>query len=1061
MRMTQILRAGGTLLFTVLCIASTAVSQTGTATISGLVTDQSGALVVKAELELRSTDKGSVTTTTTNDTGIYVFTGIQPGQYQITIRKPGFKQVDFLGLVLNTQDHVEQNFRLQLGSVSESVTVSGNDEHMETDNPAVGLLVNRDFVENTPLNGRSFQDLIALAPGAVSSASTNGTFSIDGQRDDTNNFTVDGVAANLSATSSSSGVTTQQMAGAYPSQTAIGTTQSLLSVDAMQEFRIQTSGYTAEYGRTPGGQIEITSRSGTNDYHGTAFDYFRNTVLDANNWFANQLGDPRQAERQNDFGGTLGGPVVVPGIYNGTNKTFFFFSYEGLRLNVPGFFSDFHEPTLAFRQSAAPGVAPFLDALPIPNGAIDSDGITALWSGGYSSPKSLDSWGLRVDQALGNKHKLFLRVANTSSYANLIGNVTSDTLLTATAGATLSISPTLVDELRFNYSRSIGKALTVPYSLGGGTPLPTDLTVPAQYASLPGGFISGFTISAPNTSLYDSFDTYSYPFTQSQYNIVDSLSWTKGRHTLKTGIDYRRLTPVAGNSQYFSFISILSVASIQEGQADSFFLATGVTATPVFHELSLYVQDHWQVAPHLTLDYGLRWEFDPAPGGASGGIYPPALTSSNLATAQLAPAGTPLYHTTYTNFAPRIGFAWQPGLSQSHPIALRVGAGIFYDTGQTLGALAYSSVSPPFGAYAPLLTDVPMPIPANDINPPPLSSAQAELVPPYSFLQGLSDPNLKLPYTASWNVSLDFGLRPKNTLTTSYVGNVGERLLFLAYGLPNNPEFPAANYDLIARNLASSSYNGLQVVDHGYLTSGLQFEGSYTWAHALDNASSDYSVYSLQAPIRGNSDNDIRQSLNAALTYETPNSESGKFVGVLTHGWLIANRFTAITGYPINVIQGYYYTPDGKQIPIYPDLVPGVPPYLHNVPGVLGGWELNPAAFSPVPLNPDGTPTSAGTLGRNLLHGPAFWTLNTAVQRTVPLGDHLRLIVRAEAFNLFNHPNPGDIDNQLFDGANFGRASQVAVLGANNESRSTQGTSVPIYASGGPRSFQLSLKLQF
>jgi hypothetical protein len=230
--------------------------QTGTATISGLVTDESLAIVVKAELELKSVDKGYVTTTTSNNDGIYVLTGIQPGHYQITVRKPGFKQVDFLDLILNTQDHVDQNFRLQVGSVSESVTVNSSPEHIATDDAAVGLLVNRDFVENMPLNGRSFEDLILLTPGALTDGggfvgSQYGTITVNGQRSDANYFTVDGVSANMSAS-----VTFPAAAGVLPSQTALGTTQGLTSVDGPQEFKIQTSTYAAEYGRQPGGQVE-------------------------------------------------------------------------------------------------------------------------------------------------------------------------------------------------------------------------------------------------------------------------------------------------------------------------------------------------------------------------------------------------------------------------------------------------------------------------------------------------------------------------------------------------------------------------------------------------------------------------------------------------------------------------------------------------------------------------------------------------------------------------------------------------------------------------------------
>jgi hypothetical protein len=218
-------------------------------------------------------------------------------------------------------------------------------------------------------------------------------------------------------------------------------------------------------------------------------------------------------------------------------------------------------------------------------------------------------------------------------------------------------------------------------------------------------------------------------------------------------------------------------------------------------------------------------------------------------------------------------------------------------------------------------------------------------------------------------------------------------------------------------------------------------------------------TYALETPVRGNSNNDVRQSFNAALTYEIPGGGSSRFVRALTHGWIFANRFTALSGYPLNVIQGMYSLPTGAAVGINPDLVQGIPIYLHNVPGVLGGWKLNQAAFSSVPVNPNGSPKVLGSLGRNAIHGPAFWVLNTAVQRNLLVGEHLRLIARAEAFNLLNHANAGSIRSNLSQ-PDFGQATATGVIGATS-SVGFQGASVPLYASGAPRSLQLSLKLQF
>src|SRR6266481_3222114 len=308
MTLPRLLRIASPSLFVAIWFASAVMGQTETATVSGLVTDRTAAAVSGAEVRLQSVERGTVTTATTNNAGIYVFSIVQPGQYQISIQKQGFKQVDLLGLIVNVQDHIEQNFQLEVGSVAESVTVNANDLKINTTDATVSTVVDRQFAENLPMNGRSFQTLIQLTPGVIPTASNfndGGQFSVNGQRGVSNYWTVDGVSANIGANAFGQ----NGMSGVLGSFSAQGGTNGLVSIDAMQEFRIQTSTYAPEFGRTPGAQISIATRSGTNQFQGTAFDYFRNDVLDANDWFSNHFGLPKPAERQNDFGGVLGGPL--------------------------------------------------------------------------------------------------------------------------------------------------------------------------------------------------------------------------------------------------------------------------------------------------------------------------------------------------------------------------------------------------------------------------------------------------------------------------------------------------------------------------------------------------------------------------------------------------------------------------------------------------------------------------------------------------------------------------------------------------------------------------------
>jgi|SRR5579863_37164 len=1032
-------------------------AQADTATLSGRIADPQGKSVPKALVQITNIDTNVASSTETNAEGIYVFSGIKPGRYRLLVLKDGFHEIIKPEFTLHVQDDIQQNFGLQVGSVSETVTVSANAEQFATDSPAVGMTVTRDFVENMPLNGRSFQDLIALAPGTVSASDGTGLFSVNGQRDDANSFTVDGVSANLgSGGAYSAGILVQAAAGVLPAQTALGTTQSLVSVDDLQEFRIQTSGYSAEFGRQPGGQVELATRSGTNAYHGTAFDYFRNEALDANSWFLNSIGSPREPERQNDFGGTIGGPLKVPRLYDGKDKTFFFFSYEGLRLRLPEVAQE-NAPTLAFRQAAASTVQPFLNAAPIPNGAANNDAClpavvscTALFRAGFSNPSQLDAVSFRLDQNLGQKAQFFARYAYTPSKTSSRGNPASEldsissNTETITLGTTVRLGAKVVDELRFNYSIVNSHLAQTPDTFGGAIPYSINLVTPPQFVN--GATRNSVSFDLPNLSPNMGIPTYSSSeSSQRQYALLNSVSWSHGSHELKFGVDYRRLGPVFSPYPFDSAFIFDSVTGVVGGVADLVFAAAFQGARPTFNNLSLYAQDSWRLTQRFTLSYGLRWEFNPAPG-ASNGLFPLAVSqTSNLATMELAPLGTPQYHTTYDNFAPRLGFAYELRSGDNHPLVVRAGGGVFYDTAQALGAEGYAGY--PFLSEG-ITTKVPLPAAAAAITPPPFNFPPT---PPYGPIT-VSDPNLKLPYTAQWNVSLDQGLSARNTLTISYAGNKGQRLLFTnQYSPTSNTNFTYAD---ITDNQASSNYNAMQIQDHGYLAPGLQFLGSYTWAHALDNASNDLGTSGFP-PLYGNSDNDLRQVLNFAVVYEIPSSDRSALLGHLTRGWLVANRFSAQTGYPFTVEQGTYTDPvSGAIVPILPDLVPGVAVYKHNVPGVPAGWQVNEAAFSPVPINPaTGIPLMQGNEPRNFLHGPAFWNLNTSVQRNFAMTDRVGLQFRVDAFNIFNHPNLGSqIDNFLGD-ATFG---QIIPFGVQ-----TIGVPNQLYATGAARSLQLSLKLHF
>ncbi|HEY8224310.1 MAG TPA: carboxypeptidase-like regulatory domain-containing protein, partial [Pyrinomonadaceae bacterium] len=362
-------------------------AQSVKASLTGRVADQSKALITGARLvAIRTSTNGSYETTT-NEQGEYYLTNLPPDSYRIEIEKPGFKKLIKPNVIIQVQDTLRIDFEMTVGEVSEAVTIAANTPLLNTESGTLSTVVDDTFVDNLPLNGRTFQTLIELTPGVVATATSfndQGQFSVNGQRADANYFTVDGVSANFGVTGLLQMV--QSASGTLPALSASGGTNSLVSVDAMQEFRIQTSSFAPEFGRMPGGQVSIVTRSGTNQFHGSLFEYFRNDVLDARSWFVNANGLNKPRERQNDFGGVFGGPIIK-------NRTFFFFSYEGLRLRQPSTQQSV-VPDGQSRELAPATMRPYLNAFPIPNGSSLGPGL-AQFNASFSNPSSLDAYSIR------------------------------------------------------------------------------------------------------------------------------------------------------------------------------------------------------------------------------------------------------------------------------------------------------------------------------------------------------------------------------------------------------------------------------------------------------------------------------------------------------------------------------------------------------------------------------------------------------------------------------------------------------------------------------------------
>ncbi len=1050
-------------------------AQTESASLGGTVRDPQGAVVPDVQITATRLETNTVTSASTNEAGIYNFSSLRPGHYRLSAHKQGFKEAVIEEVVLSVQDRGEQNLSLTIGSTAQTVTVEGSTATIDSQDATVSTIVDRQFAENLPLNGRSFQGLIELTPGVVVAtvnSEDTGQFNVNGQRATSNYWTVDGVSANIGIGGIGSGTNNPAgngFGGSLGATTILGGTNSLVSVDAMQEFRIQTSTFAPDTGRTPGGQISIVTRSGTNLFHGSLFDYFRNDALDANNWFndASTPALPKAEERQNDFGGTFGGPIVK-------DRTFFFFSYEGLRLRLPQTtLSDV--PDLESRQNAAPAMQPYLNAFPFdPNQPDLGDGI-AQFNASYSDPSSLDAYSLRIDHKLNNKLNFFGRYNYSPSSLNSralggtsINTIThaQETVQTGTVGTTWTLSPAITDDFRFNYSRVNVLTSSKLDDFGGAVPVTAPF--PSPFTTQNANF-SLDIYSLLNADIAQGAGTHGL---QRQVALVDNMAVQKGAHKLEFGVDFRRLSPQMTQAQYFLLPFFADVPSAETGDtsAAGIYVQSSVPANLLFRNLSLFGEDTWQATHRLTLTYGLRWDVEFTPSAQSGPGIPAIVNFNNLSQLALAPPGTPTFATRYGNLGPRVGAAYQLAQKNGSPVTvLRAGFGVYYD-------LATSEVGNnlnegyPYEGYGTVYETF------------PVSPAPPPIMPP-NAVNGTAlvgyDPQLRSPHTLEWNLAVQQALGNQQTLSVSYVGSAGTNLLQSANILSPNQNFAEA---ILISSTGTSNYNALQAQFQRRLSHGLQALASYTWSHSIDTGSSG-SLASVSNwgtnpnQNRGDSDFDLRQAFSTGVTYNIPMPKLNRLTSAILGGWSLQSIIQAHTAPPVNVSDSLFYTLLDRQTAIRPDLVGGIPFYLYgsqypggkvlnNTPGAAQCSDGSPSVgpFCPPPTDANGNPLRQGDLGRNALRGYPLSQWDFGVHREFPIHESVKLQFRAEMFNVLNHPNfgppVGDISGN--SGA-FGYPTQTAAqaLSGSFAGYSTPGGVNPLYQIGGPRSIQLALKLLF
>jgi hypothetical protein len=1008
------IRAWPLALATLIFLSSAAFAQQK-AQISGIVQDPSGASIPGASVVLLHTDTGIRRVATTNNDGFYAVSSLAPGAYKITVRREGFQTIVRVGFPLQATEAAVIDFTLQLGSMHEEITVEGAPELINTVDGSSGIVIRHDLAASIPVNGRGIQGLLELAPGVVQTPATAGEagqFSANGQRPNANYFTVDGVSANNGV--SGSGLPGMFSGAALPAMSAIGSLHTLASLGELQELRVQTSTFAPEYGRMPGAQVSVTTRSGSNTFHGSAFGIVRNEKLNAADWFTNSAGLERAKHRLHDFGGTLGGPLR-------RNSTFFFLAAERLELHNSVAFR-LAVPNLAVRQSTIPFVRRVLEAFPVPNGpALDAQ--TASFTAVTTTPSRVATTSVRIDQALGSAGLLFVRyhrAPSSSRYGYLQLNDGDFRSQGVTVAVVTAITPTISNDARVNTARTRVRSIWSPNTADGQRPLDftTVLPNPGEGQKLYGVDVHGIG----QLMIGDAGEAR-----QTQWNLIDAVAVSRGTHDIRFGIDYQRLSPTRENTISSVVGTFESMRSLVSGDPPAVTFAQAAGGSSTLETFSAFAQDSWRVAPRFTLTYGLRWEWTPPPsyrtltgpitlgGSTTLPVTPPGITNAGQ---PITFRDTPAWPSRHRQFAPRLGMAWR--LDAEGRFVLRAGAGLFYDLG-------FSSA-----------TDL--------INGAPYNRWGSTSVPTTGTIAPLSTvrygfaPDLRMPYSWEWNVTLERALTNADVVSAAWVGSAGRHLLRREGYLSSVTNLPEI---VIATNNGRSDYHALQLQYRRRMARGLGGVVSYAWSHSIDNGSWDSASFLVASggsarQDRGSSNFDVRHALQAALSYDLP--------------WklTISSFLRARSGFPVDVVSEYNAFGLGFDNVTRPDLVPGVPIWIRDS-SAAGGRRLNAAAFR--------LPASGqGSLGRNSITGHELTQLDVALQRRFTFGERTSLDFRVEAYNVTNHPTFADPVRYLSH-PYFGTSTSLAnlMLGAGRPSNGL----TPAFQPAGPRVVQLGVYLRF
>ena len=1056
-----------------LLLGTLAYGQADTATIVGTVRDSSAAVIVGGTITVTETDTGTKALARTDSTGNYVVTPLRIGNYTVAVEAPGFKTETHSGIVLQVQDRLRVDFTMQVGSVNEAVNVQESVPVIETETSALGDVVASQQITDMPLNGRDYTQLATLTTGVIkitengggingSTTATNGNaggaFAVNGTRGNLNNFMLDGIDNN-----------SNDNAGNILST----------NVDAIQEFKVQTSGYSAEFGRSGGAVINATIKSGTNAFHGTAFEFLRNSALDARGFFA-PADQPKAPFRQNQFGGTLGGPIR-------RNKTFFFVDYQGTRIGtsqtdistvptpaeIGGNFStllagapagQIFDPQSTTTVNGQTVRTPFAGNI-IPASRLDpiSSAVAKLYpapnvpgalANNYvvNAPgtEQIDQGDGRMDHNFSARQQIFARfswsqinrfqqpplpgLADGGSYST--GNYIEDTR-GAAIGYTFSISPTMVNEVRIGFNRAHYVDNTPAY----GQKYPSaGLAVP--------GVPDNATVNGLTLFQINAFHTLGEPgytpttSTSQEFQYGDTLSIVHGKHSLKMGPELHwsqfNLFQIGQPRGSFGFTGEFTADSPSSGDGSGSGLADMLLGLPTSSTISTltyfgnrqqtyggFIQDDYQVSSKLTLNLGVRYDYSTPITEAHN-----RQSNFDFATGQLVVAGqngasAGLVFTDKTDFAPRVGFAWNPFKNT----VIRSGYGRFFSyqeirTGDPL-QLAYNL---PFFYQPTFISDGITPILTVSKGFPSLNPSQAIDASVTASGSGAGS-HLHAPVLDEWNFNIQQQLPAKILFEVAYVGSKSTHLQTLLD--PNQDPVPGPGAiqsrrpypqygpftDIVDRG--NSNYSALEIKAEKRLSNGLMFLSSFTYSKSMNdqpeiccNAPWPQNSYNVAAE-RGPSDFNQKFRWVSSFDYQLPVGKGQRFLNssrvadLILGGWHLGGIFTLHSGFYFSPLMGYDPSNTGSIGLLRTDRTCN-----GNLPSgqrTINNW-FDTSCF-PLP-----TGYAFGNSGKNVLLGPGGVTSDTALRKMFAITEHQALEFRAEFFNVFNHAVFAQPDPYITDG---------------------------------------------